>query len=454
MKQEKILIVGAGLCGTLCAIRLAQRGYEVELHEKRPDLRQVDLSAGRSINLALSDRGLRALRMVGLEEEALKSCIPMYGRLIHAEDGNTWFSRYSGRQEDHINSISRPGLNAALLHKADTYDNLQLHFNSKCVDVDLQAGRAIFQQGEQRVEAAADIVIGTDGAGSAVRRAMMGHTTELLFNYSQHFLRHGYKELTIPAAPGGEFRIEKNALHIWPRTSYMIIALPNLDGSFTVTMFFPFAGEKGFEQLDTPEKVNAIFAEEFADLHAHLPDLSREYFEHPVGTLGTIKCYPWQAYGKALLMGDAAHAIVPFYGQGMNASFEDVWVLDQIWERYEGDWSRILPAFAEERKPDADAIADLALDNFIEMRDQVDDEAFIRKRKLEMQLEQHFPEYYSKYSLVTFNEDLSYAEAMRRGRAQDQVLLDLCAVEPDEAWALDEVLAIVRRKTEALLRGE
>lgn len=447
MPTEKILIVGAGLCGTMCAIRLAQRGYQVELHEKRPDLREMELDAGRSINLALSDRGLRALRMIGMEEEARKECIPMQGRMIHPIEGQPWFSRYSGRSEDYINSISRPGLNGALLRKADTYDNLSLHFESQCTGVDIKAGQATFRQGDQQIEVSADVIIGTDGAGSAVRRAMMGHTTELLFNYSQDFLRHGYKELSIPAAAGGGFRIEKNALHIWPRGSYMIIALPNLDGSFTVTLFFPYAGPKGFDVLDSPAKVRKLFEEDFPDLLPHLPELDQEYFENPVGTLGTIKCYPWQAFGKTLLMGDAAHAIVPFYGQGMNASFEDVWVLDQVWERFHGDWSKILPAFSEERKPDADAIADLAIDNFYEMRDHVDDAAFIQKRKLEMQLEQQFPSYYSKYSLVTFNEDLSYAEAMKRGRAQDQVLLELCQQHPGKDWDLAAVLATVKEKT-------
>ena len=435
----------------MCAIRMAQRGYEVELHEKRPDLRQEELDAGRSINLALSDRGLRALRMIGMEEEVRELCIPMLGRMIHPLGGTPWFSRYSGREEDFINSISRPGLNAALLDKAATYDNLSMHFESKCRSVDFEQGEVVFQQGDRQVTVKADRIIGTDGAGSAVRRAMMGHSTDYLFNYSQDFLRHGYKELSIPAATGGGFRIENNALHIWPRGSYMIIALPNLDGSFTVTMFFPFGGEKGFDALDSFDKVHALFEAEFPDLYQHLPDLKEEYFTHPVGTLGTIKCYPWQVHERSLLLGDAAHAIVPFYGQGMNASFEDVWVLDQVWEQFAGDWSQIMPAFQDRRKPDADAIADLAIDNFYEMRDYVDDPPFVRKRQLEMQLEQTFPEYYSKYSLVTFNEDLRYSEAMRRGRAQDKVLLELCQSPPESDWDLAAALRTVKERTEQIL---
>ncbi len=451
MKNEKIIVVGAGLCGTMCAIRLAQRGYQVELHEKRPDLRLEELDAGRSINLALSDRGIRALSMIGMDEAMRELCIPMLGRRIHPQSGTPWFSRYSGRKEDFINSISRPGLNAALLDKADTYDNLSIYFDSKCQAVDFAAPSATFRQGDTDLLVAADLIIGADGAGSAVRRAMMAHSTDFLFNYSQDFLRHGYKELSIPAAPGGGFRIEDDALHIWPRGSYMIIALPNLDGSFTVTMFFPFGGEKGFDALDDFDKVKTLFQNEFPDLWQHLPQLEEEYFDNPVGTLGTIKCYPWQIDGKTLLLGDAAHAIVPFYGQGMNASFEDVWVLDQVWEEYGGDWSQILHVFQDRRKPDADAIADLAIDNFYEMRDYVDDPPFVRKRKLEMQLEQTFPEYYSKYSLVTFNEDLTYAEAMRRGRAQDKVLLDLCQSPPAEAWDLRSVLQTVKERTEKIL---
>jgi kynurenine 3-monooxygenase len=284
-------------------------------------------------------------------------------------------------------------------------------------------------------------VIGTDGAGSSVRRSMMGRTTDLLFNYSQDFLRTGYKELEIPAAENGDFRIEKNALHIWPRGHFMMIALPNLDGSFTVTMFHPYEGEAGFNTLNTPEKVQAFFEKYYPDSLEHLPNLVETYFENPVGPLGTIKCYPWQAFGKVVIMGDAAHAVVPFYGQGMNASFEDVRIFDEMVDAHEGDWATILDKFQESRVENGNAIGDLAKQNEYEMREKVADPMFIKKRGLEMRLEQEYPTYYSKYSLVTFNGNIPYSEAMRLGKLQDEALLELCenVAEP----SLEEALAIV-----------
>lgn len=426
--KNKIVIVGAGLSGTLLAIRMAQRGYEVALYERRADMRKEEMSAGRSINLALSIRGLNALDRVGLKEKMLKECIPMKGRMIHPRGGDAFFSPYSGRSEDYINSVSRGGLNIALLNEAASMDNVSIRFNSKCTGVDLETATAHFKD-EQTGESYSDqgeVVIGTDGAGSAVRRSLMGRTTDLLFNYSQDFLRHGYKELSILPDAAGDFKIEKNALHIWPRDKFMIIALPNMDASFTVTMFHPIHGELGFNALNTRDKVEAFFNTYFADLIQYMPNYVDEYFENPVGTLGTIKCYPWQAYGKTLVMGDAAHAIVPFYGQGMNASFEDVRVFDEVLDEHEGDWTKVFEVFQDLRAENTNAIADLAIDNFTEMQDKVNDADFIQKRKIEMQLEQQFPDYYSKYSLVTFRPEIPYAQAMHLGRKQDELLLHLC----------------------------
>ncbi len=438
--NDRILIIGAGLCGTLLAIRMAQRGYEVALHERLPDMRTTEVAGGRSINLALSDRGLQALASAGLKEQILKACIPMHGRMIHGVDGDLRLSKYSGREGEYINSVSRGGLNMTLLDKAESFNNLTLTFQSKCSHVELDNGVAFFQNkaGEtERVEA--DVVIGTDGAGSAVRRSMMDRTPDLLFNYSQDFLRTGYKELCIPPGNEGGHRIEKNALHIWPRGAFMTIALPNLDGSFTVTMFHPFEGEAGFNTLNSSDRLNAFFEQHYPDLLVHLPTLTEDYFNHPVGVLGTIKCYPWQAFGKALLLGDAAHAIVPFYGQGMNASFEDVRVFDETVERFEGDWEKIFKVFQDERVGNTNAIADLAVDNFQEMRDKVDDIPFIRKRQLEMQLERTYKDYYSKYSLVTFKPGLPYEEAMKIGRMQDDFLLKICAESDVEDISLEKV---------------
>ncbi|MEN0046182.1 MAG: NAD(P)/FAD-dependent oxidoreductase [Bacteroidota bacterium] len=427
--NDKIIIVGAGLCGSLLAIRLAQKGFQVVVYERRPDMRKGVEDAGRSINLALSARGLLSLEKAGIKEAILKECIPMRGRMIHPLGGEKFLSKYSGRAEDYINSVSRPGLNLALIKEADQFEKVELKFEAKVTKVDLEEARIEYELDGEFCEDQGVIVIGTDGAGSVVRRAMMGQTTNLLFNYSQDFLRHGYKELSILPAESGGWQIEKEALHIWPNGSFMIIALPNLDGSFTLTMFHPYEGEAGFNTLNTKEKVKAFFEKYYPTLLPYIPHLYEEYFENPVGTLGTIKCYPWQAYGRALIMGDAAHAIVPFYGQGMNASLEDVRVFNDLLEQYGDDWEKLFKHFQDARKENADAIGDLAIDNFYEMRDHVDDVAFMRKRKIEMQLEQQFPDYYSKYSLVTFQPKLSYQEAMMRGRKQDEILLDLCKNE-------------------------
>lgn len=426
-KEDKIIIVGAGMCGTLLAVRLAQRGFKIALYEKRWDMRKKQIDAGRSINLALSDRGLMALDSANLKEAVMDNCIPMRGRMIHPLGETPFLSPYSGRPEDYINSVSRPGLNMTLLDAAEGYDNIEIFFDADVTNVDLKAAKIQFKDAEGTIQSdEGNLVIGTDGAGSVVRRSMMSHTSELLFNYSQDFLRHGYKELSILPTPEGGWQIEKEVLHIWPRGDFMVIALPNLDGSFTLTMFHPFDTEIGFNNLDSKEKIAGLFEEHYPSLLPYIPHLQEEYAENPVGNLGTIKCYPWQAFGKGLLMGDAAHAIVPFYGQGMNSSLEDVRIFDEILEAEGTNWEKVFILFQDARKENADAIADLAIDNFYEMRDYVDDMAFIRKRKIEMQLEQEFPEYYSKYSLVTFRPELSYNQAMRRGRLQDKLLLSLC----------------------------
>ena len=436
--KEKVIIVGAGLCGSLLAIRLAQRGIKVDLYEKRSDLRQGFIDAGRSINLALSDRGLLALDKAGLKATVLKECIPMQGRIIHPLNEPSFLSPYSGRTTNYINSVSRPGLNSTLLDEADKFDEINIHFNCSISHVDLQSATISFrdEQGTTQQDQGA-IVIGTDGAGSAVRRSMMAETTELLFNYSQDFLRHGYKELSILPGDDGGWKLEKNGLHIWPRGDFMIIALPNLDGSFTLTMFHPFGTEIGFANLTSAESVSKFFHEYYPTLLPFIPHYQEEFFNNPVGTLGTIKCYPWQAYGKVLIMGDAAHAIVPFYGQGMNASLEDVRVFDEVMEQYGSDWEKVFRVFQDIRHENTNAIADLAIDNFYEMRDHVDDEAFIRKRKVEMQLEAEYEDYYSKYSLVTFQPFTPYEKAMIKGREQDKTLLEMCSRDDYDSIPLE-----------------
>ena len=438
MQKDKIIIVGAGLCGTLLAITMAQRGFDVVIYERRPDMRDGVEDAGRSINLALSARGLLALERAGIQEAVLEECIPMRGRMIHPLGGEPFLSPYSNRSGEYINSVSRPGLNLSLIKEADKYDNVRIHFDAKVTQVDLEAAEVAYMHGGEQKKDKGTIVIGTDGAGSVVRRSLMSKTTQLLFNYSQDFLHHGYKELTILPSESGGWRIEKEALHIWPNGEFMIIALPNLDGSFTLTMFHPYEGEAGFNELNSVEKLQSFFEKYYPSLLPHIPHVYEEYFENPVGTLGTIKCSPWQAFGKTLIMGDAAHAIVPFYGQGMNASLEDVRIFDELMEDFGDDWESVFKAFEGQRVTSTSAIADLAIDNFYEMRDHVDDVAFKRKRNIEMQLEQAYPDYRSKYSLVTFAPHLAYEYAMAKGRAQDRVLLEMCGRDDFESIPLSE----------------
>jgi len=426
-KKEKILIVGAGLCGSMLALRMAQRGYQVVVYESRSDLRKSDISAGRSINLALSNRGLKALRMAGIEEKARELCIPMKGRLMHDEASNTFESNYSGRQGEFINSISRGDLNGLLLTEAEKYSNVKIHFNTRCLEIDIETKIASFQSidSEKQFTVQADVIFGTDGAGSSLRKSYEKQFPE--FSVTQDFLTHGYKELEIPADINGNHIISKEHLHIWPRGDYMLIALPNMDGSFTVTLFLSYSeGLYNFDNLVTEEKIIEFFKKDFPDALSLIPDVLKEFENNPTGKLGTIKCYPWSYKGNTLLLGDSSHAIVPFYGQGMNASFEDVYVFDNVLNQFEGDWLTVFSEFQKQRKIDTDAIADLAIDNYYEMRDHVANPLFKEKRIVEMNLEKYFPtEYFSKYSLVTFNEYIGYHEAMTKGRAQDKVLLKM-----------------------------
>lgn len=458
MKQQNILIIGAGLCGSLLALRLGQRGYNVTVMEMRPDLRTTDISAGRSINLAFSDRGIKAMKMVGIQDKVEPLCIPMNGRMIHDKEGNTFLSNYSGRSHEYINSISRGELTALLMTEAEKLDNVSIFFNRKCKHVDFEKTTATFVEYNTKDEFVedADIIIGTDGAGSALRKSYyLGK--KFLFSFSQNYLTHGYKELSILPSEDGGFKTYKNALHIWPRGDFMLIALPNLDGSFTVTLFLSYdEGEFNFNNLTTPERVTEFFSKEFPDALNLMPNLVEDFFENPTSGLGTVKCSPWHYKGNTLLMGDAAHAIVPFYGQGMNASFEDVVEFDAILDKYEGNWENVLTEYEKVRKKDTDAIADLAIDNFHEMKDHVGQAIFQEKRKIEMALEESFPEdYSSKYSLVTFNEDIGYREAMLRGRAQDKAILNMLAdgiisLEDD----IKDILNKVKTETDAILEDD
>ena len=457
-ENENILIIGAGLCGSLLALRLGQRGYNVRVIEMRPDLRQVDISAGRSINLAFSDRGIKAIRMVGIQDKVEPLCIPMNGRMIHDNEGNTFLSNYSGRNHEYINSISRGELTALLIDEAEDLDNVTFEFNKRCKKVDFEKTTATFKDynTKEEITLQADVIFGTDGAGSALRKSYYLEK-KFLFSFSQNYLTHGYKELSILPTDNGEFKTYKNALHIWPRGDFMLIALPNLDGSFTVTLFLSFnEGEYNFNNLTYPEIVTEFFQKEFPDVLELMPNLVEDFFENPTAPLGTVKCSPWHYKGNTILMGDAAHAIVPFYGQGMNATFEDVVEFDKFLDNHKGNWEATLKEFEKSRKKDTDAIADLAIDNFFEMRDHVANPIFQEKRKLEMVLEENFPdEYSSKYSLVTFNEDIGYHEAMTRGRAQDKAILNMIAdKEIDLNSDLKEILAKVKAETNEILEED
>ncbi|MFT4660996.1 MAG: kynurenine 3-monooxygenase [Patiriisocius sp.] len=434
---DKIIVVGAGLTGPLIAIMMKQRGYDVDLYESRPDMREIEMSAGRSINLALSNRGIKALEEVDCKTAVMALTVPMYGRMLHDLEGNQRMSPYSGRDGEAINSVPRGELNILLMNKAEAI-GVKIFFNMKCTSCDLLNGSVTFKSYVDRQEATvhADLILGADGLNSAVRDAMYQEHRKLKFSFSQDYLTHGYKELRIPPGPNNEFQLDNGALHIWPRGGHMIIALPNEDKSFTVTLFHSFNGDEGFDNLNTDDKILIFFKKYYKSAFDLMPDLLEDFKDNPTGSLTTIKCYPWQAYGKTVLIGDSAHAIVPFYGQGMNASFEDCSVFARIHDKHKGDWTVILDKYQEERKVDADAIAELALQNYIEMRDSVAHPDFKEKRELEMKLEATYPDFNSKYSMVTFKPEIPYSTALSLGKKQDQFLLNFCG-EIDDTSKVD-----------------
>lgn len=413
----KIGIIGAGLVGSLLSIYLKKRGYEISVFERRPDMRRKGYEGGRSINLALSNRGIRALHEVGLEDELRKTAIPMHGRMMHSVTGELTYQPY-GKDGQYINSVSRSGLNRVLMTEAERV-GAKFFFEHKVEKVDFEKTTVTFSQGSTIRNEGFDYIIGSDGAFSAVRGSMQ--LTDR-FDFSQDYIDHGYKELTIPAGMLGRFQMEKNALHIWPRESYMLIALPNPDGSFTCTLFFPFQGHPSFESLQTDQQIVEFFQSVFPDAAALIPDLLADYHSNPTSSLVTMKCYPW-VRNQTLLIGDSAHAIVPFYGQGMNAGFEDCRVLNELLTQFKDDVDQVLPTFQKLRKPDADAIAQLALDNFIEMRDLVGDADFLLRKKIEARLYERYPEkWIPLYSMVTFYDTIRYSEAYQTGQRQKKIM--------------------------------
>lgn len=426
---EKINIIGGGLSGTLCAIYLAKRGFEINLFERRADMRKNRISAGKSINLALSTRGLNALEKVGLDQEILADAIPMYGRMMHSKTGELSSHPY-GKHGQAINSVSRGRLNIRLLELADEFPNITLHFNTKCTDVNVDEGLAYFEMEDGSIQThKSDRIIGTDGAFAATRARLQINDR---FDYQQFYLPVGYKELEIPALPGGIFGMEKNALHIWPRGAFMMIALPNPTGDFTCTLFLPFEGEKSFANLKTPDQVQQFFSTEFPDALPMMPTLVDDFFRNPTSSLVTVRCFPWVIKDKIALMGDAAHAVVPFYGQGMNCSFEDVVVMDECIEKHGNNWTATFEDYQRLRKPNADAISELAIQNYSEMADKVGDQHFLHKKHIEHELTELYPDKFkSQYELTTFSLS-PYKYALDQGRKNDILLERIIAEGAEE----------------------
>ncbi|HTT85373.1 MAG TPA: NAD(P)/FAD-dependent oxidoreductase, partial [Rhizomicrobium sp.] len=390
--KPDVTIVGAGLAGTLLACALARAGRRVDVYEKRSDPRRRQPEQGRSINLALSLRGIDALGEIGLAEEVLKASILMRGRMIHSPTGELTFQPYGKDDSQALHSVSRAGLNLQLIEAAARYPSIHLFFKHKCVGLDADSGKLEFVANAEHptVEIVADFIVGADGAYSAVREKLQKHER---FNYRQDYLSHGYKELTIPAATGGAFQMEKHALHIWPRGSFMMIALPNLDGSFTVTLFWPFEGPNSFAALRTREAIESFFRQQFPDALPLIPTLADDFLHNPTSALVTIRCQPWHWGERVVLLGDACHAVVPFLGQGMNAAFEDCTVLTDCLGRYP-DRRAALAAYEAMRKEHLDTLADLCIDNFLEMRDRVGSRLFVFRKKLGLLLHRLFPKWY------------------------------------------------------------
>ena len=418
----KFILIGSGLAGGLLGAYLGRRGYDVDLYERRADPREGNIVGGRSINLAVSTRGIHALEQLGIADDVLKHAIPMRGRMIHDKSGSLHFAPYDVDPKKCINSIGRAALNTTVIEAAQRYPNVRVHFNHQCTDVDLESATAQLLDTETTNTSAVrgDAVIGVDGAFSAVRQSMQKKLEK--FEYDESYLAHGYKELTIPPGPDGSWQMEKNALHIWPRKSFMMIALPNPDGSFTCTLFWEFEGPRSFATTKTDDEVRRFFDEEFPDAVPLMPALLDDFNQNPTGSLVTIRCGPWFYRDKVALVGDAAHAVVPFYGQGMNAAFEDCVVLDECLEKFPENHEHAFREYFSRRRENTDALADLAIGNFIEMRDKTASRSFRAKKKLDHLLEAVLPGIYLPlYTMVTFTR-IPYAQAARRARLQDRIV--------------------------------
>jgi kynurenine 3-monooxygenase len=442
---RNVSLIGAGLNGPLLALGLVRRGFCVEIYERRPDMRRVPIRRGRSINLALSTRGIHALSEAGLWNDLRKVAIPMKGRMMHSITSDLTFQPYGKNEAEVIHSISRAELNIVLMSAAEAH-GVQIHFQQRCIGIDPKT-RALQVRNEQTNQDRtldSPVVLACDGSTSAIRGEILKLSR---FNFSQQYLDYGYKELTIPAGANERCVLETNALHIWPRGNYMLIALPNVDGTFACILFLPFEGPDSFAQLITPAAVVEFFQSRFPDAIPLMPDLADNFFANPTGAMVTIKCSPWHLDGRILLLGDAAHAIVPFFGQGINCGFEDCTAFLALLDRYGADWDRVFREFEEARKINTDAIADLAVENFVEMRDRVADPRFLLRKKVELALEAKYPQrFVPKYAMVTFHR-IPYATALKRGQVQDLMLTELCD-------GIDHIEDLDWKKADKLIRSE
>ena len=445
MTRGKFTVAGGGPVGSLLAILLGRHGYEVGLYEGRPDSRVTSIYQGKSINIALSDRGWTSLEQIGVGSDAKAEAIPMYHRAIHGVDGELSRLPY-GKQGDAIWSVSRGGINEQLLDIADAEANITTHFEHWLVDVDFETAGTVFQvKRDQEITVEADYLFGADGAHSKVRR--LAHNVPR-FSYSQTYIPQSYIELNIPANPDGTHKLEKNALHIWPRKDFMLIALPNPDGTFTCTLFLNYSGSLSFESLQERSAVQAFFESNFADAMDYLENPVDVFMEKTAAPLFLVQVFPWSFNRKVGLIGDAAHAIVPFYGQGMNCGFEDCAELNRLIASHKHDWDAIFPAYENARKPNGDAIAELSKRNFVEMSDLSGDPMFQLRKKIEAKFSDLHPQLWTPlYSMVTFSPEVPYAEALRVGDEQNKVMERIMALpgiedDWDEPYVMQQLLEL------------
>ncbi len=439
-KEKSAIIVGAGLVGSLWAVYLSKAGYKVTIYERRSDIRKAEISAGKSINLALSVRGWTALDAVGVGDEIRKMAIPMHGRMMHSEEGELTYQPY-GKEGEAIYSISRGGVNAKMMDIAEKEGNAQIHYNEQCVNIDMKEGIIYLKNGitGETSQAQADVIFACDGAFSAVRYKGMQKLDR--FDFSQDFIDDGYREILLPANPDGTHKIEKNALHIWPRGRFMLIALPNDDGSYTCTLFMPFEGEgNSFKNLTSKEKVVDFFKTTFPDFYELMPEIGDVWEDHPLSSLAIMRSYPWH-HGKTAMMGDAAHATVPFYGQGMNGGFEDCTVMWQLMQKHNENWEAVFEEYSKVRKPDGDALQDLSLYNYHVMRDFVADPMFLLRKKIEAKFSSLYPDkWLPLYSQVTFS-NIRYSEALKNGKKQSKIMDRVMKMSDiEEKWDSEEVM--------------